>query len=98
MATTGLWKKHCLIAVCRKEQAHRGSLGRGRAPAEADHCFSDAVQSLLLRAWQPMIRRFRDGHIERCWAAFTNAHQPAELAALLGTLKAGHGINPYLRL
>lgn len=49
--------------------AHRGALGRGWAPAEADHSFNDAVQSLALRAWQPVVRRFRDGHTERWWAA-----------------------------
>ena len=36
--------------------------------------------------------------LARCWAAFANAPQPAELAALLGVLNAGHGINLYLRL
>ena len=35
----------------------------------ADHSFADAAQSLLLRAWQPVIHRFRDGHTERWWAA-----------------------------
>ena len=49
--------------------ARRGALGRGQAPAEADHSFNDAAQSLPLRAWQPVIRRFRDGHTERWWAA-----------------------------
>ena len=49
--------------------ARCGALGRGRAPAEADHCLNDAAQSLLLRTWQPVIRRFRDGHTERWWAA-----------------------------
>jgi hypothetical protein len=43
--------------------AHRGALGR------RDHSFNDAAQSLLLRAWQRVIRRFRDGHTERWWAA-----------------------------
>jgi SRSO17 transposase len=49
--------------------AHRGSVGRGWAPAEADHSFNDAARSLALRAWQPVQRRFRDGHTERWWAA-----------------------------
>jgi hypothetical protein len=49
--------------------ARRGAVGRGRAPAEADHSFADAARSLLLRAWQPVVRRFRDGHAERWWAA-----------------------------
>jgi hypothetical protein len=33
-----------------------------------------------------------------CWAAFASAPLPAELAALLGALNAGYGINLYLRL
>ena len=49
--------------------ARRGTVGRGRAPAEADHSLADAAQSLPLSAWQPVIRRFRDGHTERWWAA-----------------------------
>jgi hypothetical protein len=49
--------------------ARRGAVGRGQAPAEADHSFNDAAQSLLLRAWHPVIRRFTDGHTERWWAA-----------------------------
>ena len=49
--------------------ARRDALGRGRAPAEAEHSFNDAAQSLPLSAWQPVIRRFRDGHTERWWAA-----------------------------
>ena len=49
--------------------ARRGAVGRGRAPAEADHSFADAARSLPLRAWREVIRRFRDGHTERWWAA-----------------------------
>jgi hypothetical protein len=36
--------------------------------------------------------------LARCWANCANAPLPAELAALLGALNAGHGINLYLRL
>jgi hypothetical protein len=36
--------------------------------------------------------------LARCWAACANARPPAELAALLGALNAGHGINLYLRI
>ena len=49
--------------------ARRGTLGRGWAPAQADHSFKDAARSLPLRAWRKVIRRFRDGHTERWWAA-----------------------------
>jgi SRSO17 transposase len=48
--------------------ARRGAVGRGRAPAEADHSFKDAARSLPLRAWREVIRHFRDGHTERWWA------------------------------
>ena len=49
--------------------ARRGALGRGWAPVEADHSFKDAAQALPLRAWHEVLRRFRDGHTERWWAA-----------------------------
>jgi SRSO17 transposase len=49
--------------------ARRGAVGRGGAPAEADHSFKDAAQALPLSAWREVIRRFRDGHTERWWAA-----------------------------
>ncbi len=49
--------------------ARRGAVGRGRVPAKEDHSFADAAEALPLRAWQPVIRRFRDGHAERWWAA-----------------------------
>ena len=49
--------------------ARRGAVGRGWAPAEADHSFKDAARSLPLRAWQSVVRRFCDGHTERWWAA-----------------------------
>jgi SRSO17 transposase len=49
--------------------ARRGAVGRGWAPAEADHSFKDAAQALPLRTWREVIRRFRDGHTERWWAA-----------------------------
>ena len=42
---------------------------RGRASAEVEHSFNDATQSMILRSWQPVRRRFRDGHTERWWAA-----------------------------
>ena len=36
--------------------------------------------------------------LARCWAAFASGPPPAELAALLRVLNAGHGINLYLRI
>ena len=49
--------------------AHRGTAGRGWAPADVAHSFQDAARELPLRAWQRIERRFRDGHAERWWAA-----------------------------
>ena len=57
--------QHCLPYVL----AHRGTFGRGWAPAEAAHSFNDAAKALPLRAWRAVERRFRDGHTERWWAA-----------------------------
>ena len=37
--------------------------------AAADPSFKEAAQALPLRAWCEVIRRFRDGHTERWWAA-----------------------------
>jgi len=36
--------------------------------------------------------------LARCWAAFASEPPPAELAALLSALNAGHGIDLYLRI
>lgn len=48
--------------------AHRGTVGRGWAPADVAHSFEDAALELPLRAWQRIVRRFRDGRTERWWA------------------------------
>jgi len=50
-------------------RAHRGTVGRGWAPADVAHSFEDAARELPLRAWQRIERRFRDGHAEHWWAA-----------------------------
>jgi SRSO17 transposase len=49
--------------------AHRGTGGRGWAPAEDAHCFAEAVGDLPRAAWRRIKRRFRDGHGETWWAA-----------------------------
>lgn len=49
--------------------AHRATIGRGWAPAEAAHSFEEAAQRLPRSAWQKIERRFRDGHTEQWWAA-----------------------------
>jgi SRSO17 transposase len=48
--------------------AHSGTASRGRAPDDVAHTFEDAARALPLRAWQRIVRRFRDGHVERWWA------------------------------
>jgi len=49
--------------------AHSGTASRGRAPEDVAHTFEDAARELPMRAWQRIVRRFRDGHTERWWAA-----------------------------
>lgn len=65
---------NALEAALRQRQlpyvlAHRGTVGRGWAPADVAHSFEDAARELPLRAWQRIKRRFRGGHTERWWAA-----------------------------
>ncbi|MDB5794351.1 MAG: Transposase [Noviherbaspirillum sp.] len=49
--------------------SHSGIASRGRAPEHLAHSFDDAARELPLRAWQRVVRRFRDGHTQRWWAA-----------------------------
>lgn len=49
--------------------AHRGSVGRGWAPEEQAHSFDEVIQEMPKSAWQPVTRRFRDGHTSLWWAA-----------------------------
>lgn len=49
--------------------AHRATIGRGWAPADAAHSFEEAAQRLSRSAWQKIKRCFRDGHTEQWWAA-----------------------------
>jgi SRSO17 transposase len=49
--------------------AHSGKASRGRASPPLAHSFQDAAQELPARAWQRVVRRFRDGHVERWRAA-----------------------------
>lgn len=49
--------------------AHRGSVGRGWAPAEVAHSFAEAMPALRRRDWTKLRRHFRDGHTETWWAA-----------------------------
>lgn len=47
--------------------AHRGGVGRGWAREELAHSFKEAIEEQPLSAWQPLTRRFRDGHEESWW-------------------------------
>jgi SRSO17 transposase len=49
--------------------SHRGTVGRGWAPAQVAHSFDEAIDELHLRDWHKVTRHFRDGHIEQWWAA-----------------------------
>jgi SRSO17 transposase len=49
--------------------AHRGTVGRGWAPADVAHSFQDAACDVPRRAWCRIKRRFRDGHSELWWVA-----------------------------
>jgi SRSO17 transposase len=49
--------------------AHSGKVGHGWAPEHVAHSFEDAARELPLRAWQRIVRRFRDGHTQRWWVA-----------------------------
>ena len=56
-----------------------------------------------LPCWPRLLRAVRawltPGYwLVRCWAAFASTPPSAELAARLGALSTGHGINLYLRL
>ena len=56
-----------------------------------------------LPCWPRLLRAVRawltPAHwLARYWSAFASTAPPAEFAALLGALNAGHGINLYLRL
>jgi SRSO17 transposase len=49
--------------------SHSGKASRGRGPDHVAHTFEDAARELPMRAWQRIVRRFRDGHTQRWWAA-----------------------------
>ncbi len=88
------------ITRCKRTQTTRHSLlspkrhprrGKKTGPVEALPCWPRLLRAV--RAW------LTPAHwLARCWAACANARPPAELAALLGALNAGHGINLYLRI
>lgn len=63
-----------LVATLRQRRlpfalSHRGTVGRGRAPADAARSFNEAIEELHLRDWRKVTRHFRDGHVEQWWAA-----------------------------
>lgn len=63
-----------LVAALRQRRlpfvlSHRGTIGRGWAPADVAHSFDEAIKELHPRDWHKVTRHFRDGHIEQRWAA-----------------------------
>ena len=65
--------------------------GKKTSTATALPCWPRLLRSV--RAWLTPAYWLR-----RCWDAFADTAPPAELAALLGALNAGEGINLYLRI
>lgn len=49
--------------------AHSGKVGRGWAAPDVAHSFEDAAHELPRHAWQRIMRRLRNGHTQRWWAA-----------------------------
>lgn len=63
-----------LVATLRQRRlpfvlSHRGTVGRGWAPADVAHSFDEAIEELHSRDWHKVTRHFRDGHVEQWWAA-----------------------------
>ena len=69
---------------------HPGQGGKTSTP-KALPCWPRLLRSV--RAWLTPAY-----WLTRCWDAFAGTAPPAELAALLGALNAGEGINLYLRI
>lgn len=67
--------------------------GRGKKTCSAKAPASWPRLLRSVRAWLTPAYWLR-----RCWDAFADTAPPAELAALLGALNAGEGINLYLRI
>ena len=76
------------LLTCPKRPSRRG---KKTGSAKALACWPRLLRAV--RAW------LTPAHwLARYWSAFADTPPPAELAALLGALNAGHGINLYLRL
>ena len=84
-----------MAALCRSKPAWRVVYCTGRY---ADNAGGEKTgRAKTLPCWPRLLRAVR-AWLTRYWSAFASAPLPAELAALLGTLNAGHGINLYLRI
>nr|WP_217346677.1 transposase [Noviherbaspirillum sp. L7-7A]MBV0881152.1 transposase [Noviherbaspirillum sp. L7-7A] len=63
-----------LVAALRQRRlpfvlSHRGTVGRGWAPADVAYSFNEAIEELHSRDWHKVTRHFRDGYVEQWWAA-----------------------------
>ena len=90
----------CAFAFCwwneamqsrASESAAQPRAGEKTSSAKALPCCPRLLRAV--RAWLTPVY-----WLARYWSAFASAPPPAELAALLGALNAGHGINLYLRI
>jgi hypothetical protein len=78
--------RHCLVSPKRRPRR-----GKKTGPVKALPCWPRLLRAV--RAWLTPAY-----WLARYWRAFADTPPPAELAALLGTLNTGHGINLYLRI
>ena len=90
----------CAFAFCWWHGACQARASESSTPRKARKKTS---RLKALPRWPRLLRAVRAWltpayWLARCWAAFADAPLPAELAALLSALNAGHGINLYLRL
>ena len=90
----------CAFAFCWCNGATQACTSESSAPSEAGKQTGSVKP---LPRWPHLLRAVRAWltpayWLARCWSAFASVPPPAGLAALLGALYAGHGINLYLRL
>ena len=90
----------CTFAFCWWNEAMQNHASQSLAPPEAGKK-TGSVKALP--RWPRLLRAVRAWltpayWLARCWAAFASEPPPAELAALLSALNAGHGIDLYLRI
>ncbi len=106
-------RRHCTLVCCAFAFCWRHAAGQSHAsdsftpladtPITPPGAGKKTGSVKALPCWPRLLRAVRAWltpayWLARCWAAFAGTAPPAGLAALLGALNAGHGINLYLRL